>query len=253
MRRRGFLKSLLVGGVSIGIYSFLEPHFKIDVTRVSLDLGAGKKVMFVSDTHFHGVDGREEQVIKMVSRYVDDVDMVIVAGDLYDEYTSSMHTLKRFLEVVGDKAYIVLGNHEHWASNKYPLDEALDILIGNGATILLNRSLWVDNLSIGGIDWYNDDPALGRKYLSSVGAVDILISHTPDIFSDAPGRYRLLLAGHTHGGQVFYGFGVVTPSRYGYISGLYESEGRRMYITRGLGEIIPVRVASSREITLIDI
>jgi predicted MPP superfamily phosphohydrolase len=84
----------------------------------------------------------------------------------------------------------------------------------------------------------------------------LLLTHNPDLLPEVPERIRLTLAGHTHGGQVripLLGRPIV-PSRHGeqYAAGLVIDEGRRMFVTTGLGmSILPVRFLVPPEIALL--
>jgi uncharacterized protein len=84
----------------------------------------------------------------------------------------------------------------------------------------------------------------------------LLLTHNPDLLPEVPARVALTLAGHTHGGQVripLLGRPIV-PSRHGerYAAGLVVDEGRRMFVTTGLGmSILPVRFLVPPEIALL--
>jgi len=96
--------------------------------------------------------------------------------------------------------------------------------------------------------------------LAMAGVTDdapaLLLTHNPDLLPEVPERIRLTLAGHTHGGQVripLLGRPIV-PSRHGerYAAGLVIDEGRRMFVTTGLGmSILPVRFLVPPEIALL--
>jgi uncharacterized protein len=103
----------------------------------------------------------------------------------------------------------------------------------------------------------------GSRYLHNThqlmhkGALNVLLSHNPDVFGKAASQgWDLTLAGHTHGGQVslellhpslnpaaFY-----TPFTYG----LYRRANSSMYVTSGLGTVgIPARLGTDAEIALL--
>jgi predicted MPP superfamily phosphohydrolase len=76
------------------------------------------------------------------------------------------------------------------------------------------------------------------------GSEVILLSHAPAIMRDPLAqRASLVLSGHTHGGQVVLpGIGpIYVPSRLGrrYSSGLFRIGRTQLFITRGLGEVVP--------------
>src|SRR5262249_15130950 len=88
------------------------------------------------------------------------------------------------------------------------------------------------------------------------GAPIIAVTHNPDIFPQLPPRVMLLLAGHTHGGQVRFPIigTVVHSSRYGgrYLSGHVVEDGPHLFVTTGIGtSIVPVRFGVPPEIVLL--
>jgi predicted MPP superfamily phosphohydrolase len=64
---------------------------------------------------------------------------------------------------------------------------------------------------------------------------------------------RLTLAGHTHGGQINLIPGVSSARLLGpYTAGLYEEDGARLYVGRGLGVVgLPMRVAAPAELVIV--
>lgn len=250
--RREFLKTFLIGVAGVSIYGYFEP-IRIEVSNIKLNLGFGKKILFITDTHFHGVKFLDEKVTNIVSNLINQVDIVLLGGDQYDEMTPNIEVMDRFLEVITQlDAYYVNGNHEHWSREKFPLEEVEKYYMQYGLKPINNRYVWVDNMKIGGLDWIYDEPSVARRYASKVGTVDILVSHTPDSFSYVTEGYKLMLAGHTHGGQILNGL-LGTNSRAGYVSGLYKDGDRVMYLSRGAGEMLPIRLLTPREITILEI
>ena len=86
----------------------------------------------------------------------------------------------------------------------------------------------------------------------------IALAHNPDVFPRLPQSVPLLLAGHTHGGQVRFPFigSVIHPSNYGqrYARGhIYES-GHHLFVTTGIGtSIVRVRFNVPPEIVLLTV
>lgn len=95
------------------------------------------------------------------------------------------------------------------------------------------------------------------KALKDTKSPRILLSHTPDIYYDVEEEVDLILAGHTHGGQIcipFFGAPVV-PSKYGskFAERIINDGKNLMIITKGLGtSILPVRINSVPEIVVIE-
>lgn len=251
--RRGAIKGLVAGCLGVWLYSFYEPVLGIELVRHRIDLDLGLEILFVTDTHLHGVPGREDSVIKLVEDLSREVDLTILGGDMYDEFSESLESFSSLLDAISGEAIMVLGNHEHWAADRYPLEETIEMAESRGVTVLRNGVVEYKGLHIGGVDWYDDNPQLARRYYRDVGNVDILVSHTPDILGDAEVDARLVLAGHTHGGQILGPLGLITNSRHGYVSGFYRRGEALMYVSRGAGEIIPFRLLTPREVTVLSV
>src|ERR1017187_4567140 len=91
----------------------------------------------------------------------------------------------------------------------------------------------------------------------SASATNVLLQHNPDVFPAAARQgYNLLLAGHTHGGQVTVEIldQSINPARFftPYVYGLYRKRNPAAYVTRGIGTIgIPARIGAPPEISLL--
>ncbi|MEK7216255.1 MAG: hypothetical protein AAB289_11720, partial [Chloroflexota bacterium] len=97
----------------------------------------------------------------------------------------------------------------------------------------------------------------GVERLVRPEALNILLCHNPNPFVRATELgIELMLAGHTHGGQVQVEIldSRWSPARFitPFISGLYERNGKRLYVSRGIGTIAaPIRLGAPPEITLL--
>jgi len=79
------------------------------------------------------------------------------------------------------------------------------------------------------------------------GPLRIVLSHSPDQLKWAQTHDAdLLLAGHTHGGQVCFPLvgAILTPSRVGvkYSSGIFYAPPTIMHVTRGVSGRFPIRL-----------
>lgn len=256
MNRRDFILGLTGFVGATVLYSSLEPFF-IDITRVKIDLGYNLKVLHISDTHLHGYGYNFEKLCSLITENLKNIDLVFLTGDIHDESTPSLQVLEDFLNCISKPKIVIYGNHEHYSCNKYPFSEVKRIYESYDSIILVNETTEVNGIKIGGIDWYFDDIDLGNKYLSKIGEVNILLSHTPDTFELKNLKADIVLAGHTHGGQICIPFigPIWVPSRYGtkYASGLFYEDGRYMYVSRGLGEVIPLRFNCKRELVILEL
>ena len=88
------------------------------------------------------------------------------------------------------------------------------------------------------------------------GSTVIALTHNPDVFPRLPESVPLMLAAHTHGGQVnlpLIGTPIV-PSRFGrkYTAGHVFENGHHMFVTTGIGtSILPVRFRVTPEIVVL--
>src|SRR6185369_16744231 len=116
-------------------------------------------------------------------------------------------------------------------------------------------------LNVAGVDYESISERkrylTGAERLIAPGAVNVLLSHNPYVFpASARKGFDLTLAGHTHGGQVtveilHHSLNVarfLTP----FVSGRYNLDSARLYVTRGIGTIgLPVRLGAPPEISLL--
>lgn len=152
----------------------------------------------------------------------------------------------------------VLGNHDWW----YDGVKVRGALERAGITVLENEAVsredatgrfWVAGVA----DEITGDPdPVGVVARIPEGEPIVLLTHDPAVFPDVPRRVALILAGHTHGGQIRLPFvGALTtmsraPVRHAY--GLVQEDGGTMYVTSGVGtSILPVRFNMPPEVVLI--
>ena len=192
---------------------------------------AGKKAVLAGDFHFKSKH-RVRQVVDKIN--AQNADLVFYIGD-YTEKVLADYVIEQLLSV-NAPACFVLGNHD--------MPEDYKSL----PNLLNNRHIEKYGITIAGVDYYNPDI---EKALSNAKDPVILLSHDPDILPKVPERVRLILSGHTHGGQVtLFGRPFITPSKYRFGKGIINN---RLVITGGTGtSIIPARLFNPPEITVIE-
>ena len=189
-------------------------------------------------------------------------DLILLPGDFatvsvqeVEEIVSALACLTAPLGVYG-----VLGNHDYYTEN---VDELSSLLENAGIELLQNRSVTVEKQGarflLGGVDdllWGVPD---FRRALKGHGdsLPRVMMSHNPDVFPAAvENGVSLLLAGHTHGGQIRVpGLSVlVRMSRYRLDEGRYAVDGSELIVSRGLGATgLPLRVACPPEALLLSL
>lgn len=277
-RRRFVTEAVLVGAFTVDTF-FLEPTTPA-ITRLDVRLPylppafEGLTIAQLSDIHIDPYTPAE-----MIGRMVAQVnalkpDLTFVTGDFISRGTyyfeQAAQTLGKLRDGTRLGLYGVSGNHDHWSDGDdlgriEPLFKKYGLpLLRNTATkIELNGdSLWLlgtDDSSTHNDDWQKTLRAanfLSEDALRRHEGTSILLSHNPSFSRKAIGASPdLLLAGHTHGGQVYVPFvedlllAPFVPQLHSY----YKIGDRmQVYVNRGAGVVgPPMRLLSQPEILLL--
>ena len=152
-----------------------------------------------------------------------------------------------------------MGNHDHWVD----VAAVRTMLTQAGIVDLTNRGTWLrcngSRLRVAGVgDLWEDRQDLNSALEGTrENEAAVLLSHNPDFAAKlGDKRVKLVLSGHTHGGQVrLPGVGpLLTNSRFGrrWASGLTSVNGFQLYVSRGLGTVVvPIRYNCPPELCLI--
>ena len=252
---------------------FIEPN-RLVVRQQALHIEgwpkelAGLKIAVLSDIHA-GSAFIDDKKLELIVERTNDLqpDLIVILGDYMSGLGAEREDLqpeafapilKNFHARLG--VYSVLGNHDWWY-NGTKVSAALE---QNGIHVLEDqvveikvegRSLWLAGLA----DLWTR-PQHIESTIAKVpeGETVIALTHNPDIFPRLPQRVPLLLAGHTHGGQVQLPFigSVTQPSDYGqrYLQGHVFENNHHLFVTTGIGtSIIPVRFNVPPEIVLLTV
>jgi hypothetical protein len=250
------------------IIGYMEASSSPEIKNLEIDsrqMTKPLKAVLIADLHVAEPGTSLEKVqdiVKIINEQKPDI--IFIAGDFVSAKRLSTHkadfkevanVLKGLESRLG--IYGVLGNHDHWKGSI----EARKALMASGINILDNQAVKVEDLVIGGVD----DAFTGHANVESTtnemtrySGFKILLSHSPDVMPKVPSNIPLVLAGHTHCGQIsFPYFGpLVTMSRYGkkYACGVVEENGKMLVVTSGIGtSLFPVRLGARPDIWVIDI
>jgi predicted MPP superfamily phosphohydrolase len=194
-------------------------------------------------------------------------DVICFTGDFVS--TSSgfdREGLFRLLRRAADTApaYAVLGNHDGgtWlarAGGDISTQPLRELITSAGVRVLHNQAAMEGDLCLVGVgDYWSGEFEPGRAFAQAAGsALRLVLCHNPDAKQGLRHwPWSLMLCGHTHGGQARIP-GVdslwmpVKDKRF--IAGLYNWEGRRLFITRGLGSPKHVRAFCRPEVSILDL
>ena len=194
-------------------------------------------------------------------------DLVVLLGDFMSQDTWHGHRvapeiianhLKYLQAPLG--VYAVLGNHD-WSDNgdhvRRSLEQAGIRVLENDVSEVKRggTSFWLAGLAD---VWTRPQQVPETLEKVPSGSLVIALTHNPDVFQQLPKTVPLLLAAHTHGGQVkFPLIGTpVVPSRFGqrYSAGHVFENDHHLFVTTGIGtSILPVRFRVPPEIVILTI
>lgn len=217
----------------------------------------GYRILQLTDLHADLYPDFPAAVLRALDRL--EYDLAVVTGDFrtstFGDATGATNASLQILAGLQAPAYAVLGNHD-FLDKLPPLEAA-------GIRTLLNENVPIERdgqrLYLVGID----DPNFYKTHdfdraLKGVpeDACKVLLSHSPEVHAEADARgFGLLLAGHTHGGQICLPGGIVVmhdgSSPRKVLSGAWRSGALQGYTSRGTGATgLPARLNCPPEVTL---
>ena len=225
----------------------------------------GLRIDVLADIHTgspHNGVGKLDLIVETVAQ--GDADVVLLAGDyvilsvFMGEYIPADVVAEHLRPLTARKpVYGVLGNHDWWKDGK----QVAASMSAAGVAMVDNRSQLVSvrgcEFWLAGIgDLWEGKPDIAAAFsgIPDDGRPVVALTHNPDLFPRVPTRSTLLVAGHTHGGQVTLPLlgRVVDPSKLGdrYASGHVEEGGEHVFVSPGIGtSILPVRFGIPPEIS----
>ena len=240
----------LIGvSTTLSIVGFVNAQL-LYVRTVPLDSAgraSGREIMQVSDVHIGSRSPR------LLQRIVDKVnaqrpDYVVITGDLIDFSGITREELSP-LGTFDAPCYFAIGNHERYVD----LTAICERLRSLGVHVLRNEAALAGPFQMIGVDDV-DKPTTVAKTIESIGVsrdhYSVLLYHRPDGFdASAAHEIDLMLAGHTHAGQIIP-FNFIVKKVYPKLRGLHREGKSLMYVSPGTGTWGPIlRLGSRSEIT----
>ncbi|HJW07982.1 MAG TPA: metallophosphoesterase [Holophagaceae bacterium] len=277
--RRAFLRNsaLMSAGAAAasGGLGAVEAYSDPLVTRLSLPLAGlpqgleGLRIAYLSDMHAGPLVGEAQLRRWRELAERERPELLLFGGDFVDsrpeEIPLFVEAFRTFRAPLG--SFAILGNHDYF-QDPGPIWAALEAM---GVRCLENAHAVLErggsHLALVGLQ---DPMALNGRFegirfgpgpqvakaVEGLGPEPFRLGliHAPSQWARARrAGAQLTLAGHTHGGQINLVPGLSSARFLGpYTAGLYEKDGAKLYVSRGLGVVgLPMRIAAPPELLIL--
>jgi uncharacterized protein len=249
MTRRKFLAlcGLAIPSAAGVNAAFIEPT-SLQVRELRLNPAGSLRFVHFTDFHYKGDKEYAELVIAMIN--AQQPAFVCFTGDLVEEERFALPALD-WIRNIEAPVYGSPGNHDY--ASGAPLDEYDLAFTDTGGAWLPDRSLVLEEhqleiVGMGVMGIHALKPQLARRRL--------LLLHYPAMADQLQGpRFDLILAGHSHGGQVRFPWigAPIVPHGVGrYDLGYFDSLGGPLWVNAGIGTYrLPVRFNCRPELTVV--
>jgi uncharacterized protein len=221
------------------------------------------RIVQLSDSHVSPIDMPAERLRRVVAMMnAQRPDLVVLTGD-YISGDPAAWSLAQVRAALAPFAalraplgvYAVLGNHDGSAATRAAL-------AGTGVKLLVAERTTAGPITlVGADDLLRGSPAVEAMRRAVRGAPTgppvVVLAHEPDFFQYLPPQAAMLIAGHTHGGQVM--LPVVGTLSFGafidaHRRGLFFEHGQALLVSSGLGtSLLPIRIGVPPEIVVIEL
>lgn len=235
----------------------------------------GYRIVLFSDAHVGTMHGSRQWLLQRAVETINaqHADLIVFTGDLQNQHPNELLEHQALLSTLKakDGVYSVLGNHDydryyHITEENRPLgkfNEMLSLQKAMGWHLLLNTNRTISrghqSITIAGME--NDGngkqfPQQGdvKRALRGAKPFVVMLEHDPSAWRRKivpDGRAQLTLSGHTHNTQ-FALFGRSPMRATGKeINGWYQEGRQSLFVTSGLGGLIPFRFGAPAEIVVI--
>lgn len=258
---------------------FVEPELiivkKYNFNKTN-EIGRVLKVAVFSDIHL-GVYNNKDLLKKTVKKIEKlEPDVVIIPGDFL--YFSNIEKINKDFSVlknISAPTFAVLGNHDYGKKGNDVSNDLKMALESLGVIMVDNKSerINIDNdygkstLEIIGVEDFlvgnPDYRVLEKNNIKNEADFSLLVTHNPDSIYDIKDleidsykKIDLMIAGHTHAGQIRIPilYKHIIPTKYGFDKGFYNISDLDIFVTPGIGNVaLPLRFMNFPEISVLNI
>jgi predicted MPP superfamily phosphohydrolase len=252
--RRKFLATALLAMpcLTVADAKLIEPTW-LKVQRVTLGSNPTHRFVHFSDVHHKGDRAYLQAVVDQINSLAPD--FVCFTGDIIEDGKFLDEALA-ILSGVKFPMYGVPGNHDYWSKISFaPVHQCFN---ATGGAWLLDESRHIAGGKINLIGITCKKANQGQLPLDPQ-AKNLLLFHYPAWAKKLGGqKFDLMLAGHSHGGQVripFFGAPILPYGTAEYDLGRFQTPAGPLYVNPGIGYIgsYDIRFNCRPEITVIEI
>ena len=238
----------------------------------------GYRIVQFSDAHVGTYSGSMQHLLKQAVDSINALkpDLIVFTGDLQNVHPSELYKQMDILSGLKakDGVYAVLGNHDYaeyvdcsTAQKVANCRETISLEKQMGWTVLLNEHRIINrgnsHIVLAGMENDGDGkhfPQKGdiRKTLAGTAKEDfiVMLEHDPSSWRRKilpESCSQLTLSGHTHGGQFMIGDWSPLALAGKEWNGWYKEGRQSLFVSKGLGGLIPFRFGATGEIVLISL
>jgi len=258
---------LTAGTICYGVYKatrIKHVSYEIKLVEASLDC---MRVILISDSHIGSINSFEnslERIVREINKL--NPDIVCIAGDIFTDDIEAMRSPEKAISLLKSiKAphgvFACLGNHD----GGHTFEQMTKFLKDSNITLLNDECVIIDDrlALFGRLDLH---PIWGfgglcrqdiSEKIASVGAnmPVVVMEHDPARIDEYGSEVDLILAGHTHKGQIFP-ISLLTRAMFTVDYGHYQknADSPHVIVTSGISTWgPPLRIGTGNEIVCINL
>jgi len=214
---------------------YVEIEFHSESWSAELD---GYRIAFMTDMHVIPDETMRNVASELNTR---NIDLLLLGGDFSMHYAHYQGTLREIAQInTVDGIFGVEGNHDNYI-RLFEAKEQYGITPLDNSGVRIRKGFYLAGVQ----DMWNRSPNV-QQAIEGANADDfiLLVSHNPDVsMAQSTAEVDLILAGHTHRGQItFFGFPMyllrdhITSYGTRFAHGFsYSADGTPVFVSSGIG------------------